>query len=93
MAPPGSLMCMKIAIFMAMTGENEKALGSGATRPSHQPFHGGNRDAPEMCPCNTAYFPVNVPGALLHLGDGHAAQGDGEVSAWWWKSPPRGLLR
>ena len=33
-----------------------------------------------MCPGNTGYFPVNVPGALLHLGDGHAAQGDGEVS-------------
>ena len=43
-------------------------------------FHGGNMDAPDMCPGNTAYFPVNVPGALLHLGDGHAAQGDGEVS-------------
>src|SRR5437764_445081 len=26
----------------------------------------------------TLYLPVNVPGALLYLGDGHAAQGDGE---------------
>jgi amidase len=25
------------------------------------------------------YFPVNVPGALLFMGDGHAAMGDGEV--------------
>ena len=27
----------------------------------------------------TAYFGVNVPGALLALGDGHARQGEGEV--------------
>jgi amidase len=27
----------------------------------------------------TVYFPVFVPGALLHLGDGHATQGDGEI--------------
>ena len=26
-----------------------------------------------------AYFPVFVPGALFHLGDGHAVQGDGEI--------------
>ena len=25
------------------------------------------------------YFPVFVEGALLHIGDGHAAQGDGEI--------------
>jgi hypothetical protein len=29
---------------------------------------------------NTIYFPVNVPGALLFLRDGHAAQGDGEAA-------------
>jgi acetamidase/formamidase len=27
----------------------------------------------------TVYFPVFVPGALFHLGDGHAVQGDGEI--------------
>ena len=37
-------------------------------------FHGGNMDAPEVCLGNTIYFPVNVPGALLYLGDGHAAR-------------------
>ena len=29
---------------------------------------------------NTVYFPVNVKGGLLYLGDGHAAMGDGEVA-------------
>ena len=28
----------------------------------------------------TVYLPVRVPGALLYVGDGHAAQGDGEVA-------------
>ena len=28
----------------------------------------------------TIYLPVNVPGALLYVGDGHAAQGDGELT-------------
>src|SRR6516162_7384849 len=40
---------------------------------------GGNMDAPEASVGNTLYLPVNVPGALLYLGDGHAAMGDGEV--------------
>src|SRR6185436_13990228 len=38
--------------------------------------HGGNMDAPEASAGNTAYFPVTVRGALLYLGDGHAAMGD-----------------
>ena len=42
--------------------------------------HGGNMDAPEASAGNTAYFPVNVKGALLYLGDGHAAMGDGEIA-------------
>jgi amidase len=42
--------------------------------------HGGNMDAPEASAGNTAYFPVTVPGALLYLGDGHAAMGDGEIA-------------
>ena len=28
----------------------------------------------------TVYLPVNVPGALLYVGDGHASQGDGELN-------------
>ena len=41
--------------------------------------HGGNMDTPEMRAGVTAYFPVNVPGGLLSIGDGHARQGEGEV--------------
>jgi acetamidase/formamidase len=41
---------------------------------------GGNMDTPEASAGHTLYLPVNVPGALLYLGDGHAVQGDGEVA-------------
>jgi len=40
---------------------------------------GGNMDTPEMRPGTTCYLGVNVPGALLSLGDGHARQGEGET--------------
>jgi acetamidase/formamidase len=40
---------------------------------------GGNMDTPEMRAGVTCYFGVNVDGALLSLGDGHARQGEGET--------------
>lgn len=43
-------------------------------------FFGGNMDTPEVRAGTTIYLPVNVPGALLYLGDGHAAQGEGEIA-------------
>lgn len=42
--------------------------------------HGGNMDYRRFAPGTTAWFPVSVPGALFYLGDGHAAQGDGEIT-------------
>jgi amidase len=41
--------------------------------------HGGNMDYPGFVAGVIVYFPVFVPGALFHLGDGHATQGDGEI--------------
>jgi acetamidase/formamidase len=41
--------------------------------------HGGNMDYRGFIAGVTVYFPVFVTGALLHLGDGHATQGDGEI--------------
>jgi len=56
------------------------APAEGEARSSIVPAEfGGNMDAPEATAGNTLYLPVNVAGALLYLGDGHAAMGDGEV--------------
>ena len=41
---------------------------------------GGNMDFNEVVEGVTVYLPVNQPGALLYVGDGHAAQGDGELN-------------
>jgi amidase len=41
--------------------------------------HGGNMDYRGFRAGVTVYLPVAVPGALFHLGDGHALQGDGEI--------------
>src|ERR1700693_5564270 len=57
------------------------APAGGEVRASIVPAEfGGNMDAPEASVGNTLYLPVNVPGALLYMGDGHAAMGDGEVA-------------
>ena len=42
--------------------------------------YGGNMDFNEIVEGATVYLPVNVPGAFLYVGDGHAAQGDGELN-------------
>jgi acetamidase/formamidase len=41
---------------------------------------GGNMDYNRIREGTTVYLPVNHPGALLLIGDGHAAQGDGELT-------------
>ena len=40
---------------------------------------GGNFDIQEITTGASVYLPVSVPGALLHIGDMHARQGDGEI--------------
>jgi len=56
------------------TAPAEEEIGSGLPGA-----HGGNLDCTLIKPNTTLYLPVNVPGALLGLGDLHAAMGDGEV--------------
>ncbi len=42
--------------------------------------HAGNMDLKDLVAGTTLYIPVWVAGALFEVGDGHAAQGDGEVN-------------
>jgi Predicted acetamidase/formamidase len=43
-------------------------------------YYGGNMDFNEIVEGATVYLPIANAGALLYLGDGHAAQGDGELN-------------
>ncbi|RZU51228.1 acetamidase/formamidase [Krasilnikovia cinnamomea] len=63
-----------------MLGTIGVAPAAGETRMTIVPdLHGGNMDTPELRAGTTLYLPVNVPGALFAVGDGHARQGDGEA--------------
>jgi amidase len=70
------------------------APAGGEARSSVVPAEfGGNMDAPEASVGNTLYLPVNVAGALVYFGDGHAAMGDGEVAGTAIEVPLRVRLR
>jgi acetamidase/formamidase len=56
-------------------------------------LHGGNMDTRHLTAGATLFLPVFVPGARLSLGDGHAAQGDGEVCGTAIETPMRVLTR
>jgi acetamidase/formamidase len=72
----------------------DHAPAGGEARSSIVPAEfGGNMDSPEVSVGNTLYLPVNVPGALLYMGDGHAAMGDGEVAGTAIEVPLRTRLQ
>ena len=54
---------------------------------------GGNMDTRHLTAGSTLWLPVAVPGALFSLGDGHAAQGDGEVCGTAIETPMRATVR
>src|ERR1700751_5153110 len=66
-----------VAPFLGVTGTAPAAPGEHSTIPPRAES-GGNIDCKELVAGSTLYLPVNVDGALLYFGDGHAAQGDGE---------------
>jgi acetamidase/formamidase len=63
--------------FMGVMGLPPDQPGEHSTIPPR--WHGGNLDCKELVAGSTLYLPVTVEGALFSVGDGHAAQGDGEV--------------
>ena len=55
--------------------------------------HAGNLDNKELVAGTTLFIPVHVTGALFEVGDGHAAQGDGEVDQTAIETSLRGRLQ
>ena len=66
-------------------------LGRVSSNPPGK--HAGNLDNRELVVGSTLYIPVFVRGALFEIGDGHAAQGDGEVDQTGLETSLRGRVQ
>ena len=69
---------IKLAPFLGVMGMPPPEPGVHSTGPPRR--WGGNMDCKELVAGTTLYLPIPVDGALFSAGDGHAVQGDGEVS-------------
>lgn len=67
------------------------AMGRLSSNPPWQ--HAGNLDNKELVAGTTLYIPIFAKGALFLVGDGHAAQGDGEVDQTAIETSLRGKLQ
>jgi acetamidase/formamidase len=77
-----------LAPFLGVMGLAPAEEGEHSTIPPRA-ANGGNIDCRELVAGSTLYLPVAVDGGLLYLGDGHAAQGDGEVGGTAIECPMR----
>jgi acetamidase/formamidase len=73
----GRRIAVPIAAFPGVMGTALDEPGGHSTMPPRK--NGGNMDIKQLTAGTTLYLPVWVDGALFSVGDGHAAQGDGEV--------------
>ncbi len=77
--------------FCGMLGVMPKQEGPLPTLPPRPT--GGNLDLRHLVPGSTLFLPVEVPGARFFAGDGHGAQGDGEVCVTGLETSARATLR
>ena len=87
---PGIVIPLK-PFFGSMGVAPEPSLGRVSSNPPSR--HAGNLDNRELVAGSTLYIPVFVQGALFEVGDGHAAQGDGEVDQTAIETSLRGRLQ
>ena len=83
---------VRLAPFPGVIGLPPDEPGEHSTIPPRC-HGGGNIDCRELVAGSILYLPVTVPGGMLCLGDGHAAQGDGEVSGTAIECPMTTQLR
>jgi acetamidase/formamidase len=87
---PGIVVPLK-PFFGSMGVAPAPELGRVSSNPPSR--HAGNLDNRELVAGSTLYIPIFVPGALFEVGDGHAAQGDGEVSQTAIETSLRGRIQ
>jgi len=79
-----------LAPFLGVMGMPPPEPGVHSTGPPRR--WGGNMDCKELVAGTTLYLPIPVDGALFSAGDGHAVQGDGEVSGTAIEAPTTAQL-
>lgn len=87
---PGIIIPLK-PFFGSMGVAPPASIGRWSSNPPW--IHAGNLDNKELVAGTTLYIPIHVRGALFEVGDGHAAQGDGEVSQTAIETSLRGRLQ
>lgn len=87
---PGIVLPLR-PFFGSMGVAPPPALGRVSSNPPG--IHAGNLDNKELVAGTTLWIPVHVPGALFEIGDGHAAQGDGEVDQTGLETSLRGKVQ
>lgn len=70
---------VRLRPFMGIMGMPPDAPGRHSTSPPR--MTGGNIDCKELVSGSSLFLPIAVLGGLFSTGDGHAAQGDGEVAS------------
>jgi acetamidase/formamidase len=88
----GRGISLKLAPFFGSIGVAPDSLVGRVSSGPPGP-HTGNLDNKELVAGSTLYLPVHVRGALLSIGDGHAIQGDGEVTLTGLETSLRGTLQ
>jgi acetamidase/formamidase len=83
---------LALAPFFGSIGVAPDALAGRISSGPPGP-HAGNLDNKELVAGSTLYVPVHAPGALLSVGDGHALQGDGEVTLTALETSLRGTIQ
>ena len=87
---PGIVIPLR-PFFGSMGVAPDPSAGRASSNPPGR--HAGNLDNRELVAGSTLYIPVFVPGALFEVGDGHVAQGDGEVDQTAIETSLRGRLQ
>lgn len=76
---PGEIE-LPLAPFMGQMGVAPPAAAGAFGAGPPTPLHGGNFDFQELARGGTLFLPVNVAGAHFFTGNGHALQGNGEIT-------------
>ena len=87
---PGIVIPLK-PFFGSMGVAPPPSAGRVSSNPPS--IHAGNLDNKELVAGTTLFIPIHVAGALFEVGDGHAAQGDGEVDQTAIETSLRGKLQ